>query len=371
MNGKKNGVEYRLLVWTVLTFILGLLLMPLIRKLAFLIGAVDMPRERHAHTKPTATLGGLAIFLSFTIMAFLAPIDRSNALPLFVGMLIIVGTGVIDDIKELSPKLKLAGQVLAALCVTIWGGIMVHHIYLPFLGRIEFGYFAIPISIFWILAIVNAINLIDGLDGLAGGVSTIALMTIGGMALLLGNMGSAFTAFLLVGALLAFLVFNFPPASVFMGDTGAMFIGFMIAILSLMEFKNVTLISLLIPIIILGVPFTDTFFAIIRRLKQKTSISTADRSHIHHRLLALGLSNRQTVLLLYVIAALFSGISFLLYFSTTWGSIILIVVLLLLIEVAVEFIGLIDESYHPLFNLYTGISRTRRKLYLIISKKSR
>ncbi len=345
--------------------------MPLVRKLAFLIGAVDTPRERHAHTKPTATLGGLGIFLSFTIMFFLAPIDHSHTIPLLVGVLVIVGTGVIDDIKELSPKLKLAGQIIASLCVTVWGGVMVHHIYLPFLGRIEFGYFAIPISIFWILAIVNAVNLIDGLDGLAGGVSTIALLTIGGMALILGNIGSAFTAFLLVGALLAFLVFNFPPASIFMGDTGAMFLGFAIAILSLMEFKNVTLVSLLIPIIILGVPFTDTFFAIIRRLKQKTSISTADRSHIHHRLLALGLTNRQTVLLLYLIAAIFSGISFLLYFSTTWGSIILIVVLLLLIEVAVEFIGLIDEHYRPLFDLFIGIGKTRRKLYLILSKKSR
>ncbi|EUJ33804.1 hypothetical protein MFLO_01200 [Listeria floridensis FSL S10-1187] len=360
-----------MLVWTVITFVFGILLMPLIRKLAFLVGAVDAPRDRHAHIKPTATLGGLGIFISFITVFFLSPINHENTIPLLVGTLIIVVTGVIDDVKELSPKLKLAGQVAASLCVTIWGGIMVHHIYLPFLGRVEFGYFAIPISIFWILAIVNAINLIDGIDGLAGGVSTIALVTIGGMALLLGNTGSAFTAFLLVGALLAFLVFNFPPASIFMGDTGAMFVGFMIAILSLLEFKNVTLISLLIPIIILGVPFTDTFFAIIRRIKQRTSISTADRSHIHHRLLALGLTNRQTVLLLYLIAAVFSGISFLLYFSTTWGSIILIIVLLLLIEIAVEFIGLIDENHHPLLNLYTGIGKARKKLYFRLIKRSR
>lgn len=277
-----------------------------------------------------------------------------------MGATIVVITGVIDDIIELSPKLKLLGQVLAALCVTVWGNVVIEFINVPFYGPFEFGWFSIPISIIWIIAIINALNLIDGLDGLAGGISIIALMTIAGMALLLKDMFVAPVAIILVAAVFAFLVFNFPPASIFMGDTGALFLGYMIAVLSLMGFKNVTFISLLVPLIILGVPVSDTFFAIIRRMKKKMPISSADRSHIHHRLMALGFTERQTVLLIYSMALLFSLTAFVFSVSTTWGSVILLLLMLVCIEVIVEFIGLVGDDYRPILNVLQKIHRKRK-----------
>ncbi|WP_239255180.1 glycosyltransferase family 4 protein [Listeria ilorinensis] len=348
-----------MLIWVFITFISGVILIPIIRKLAFLVHAVDTPRERHAHIKPTPTLGGLAIFISFSIGFFLAPIDRTGAFPVYLGAIIILITGLIDDVIELSPKLKLLGQILAAVCVTVWGQVTIEFINIPFFGTLDFGIFAIPISIIWVVAIINAINLIDGLDGLAGGVSIIALMTIAGMALLLRDAFVAPVAFLLVAATLSFLIFNFPPASIFMGDTGALFLGYMIAVLSLMGFKNVTFISLLVPLIILGVPLSDTFFAIVRRLKKKMPVSSADRSHIHHRLMALGFTQRQTVLLIYCMALLFSITGFIFSFSTTWGSLVLLLLLILLIEIIVEFIGLVGEDYRPILNILQKIHRKR------------
>lgn len=192
-------------------------------------------------------------------------------LPVYVGGLIIVILGIIDDIIELAPRYKLLGQIAAALCVTVWGHISIGFINIPFYGQLEFGVFGIPISILWIVAIINALNLIDGLDGLAGGVSFIALMTIAGMAILLKDTFVAPIAFVLAAAVLGFLIFNFPPASIFMGDTGAQFLGYMIAVLSLMGFKNVTFISLLVPIIILGVPLSDTFFCDYPKMESKSS----------------------------------------------------------------------------------------------------
>ncbi|WP_088809840.1 MULTISPECIES: glycosyltransferase family 4 protein [Listeria] len=347
-------------IWGIVTFLMGVILIPIVRKFAIWIGAVDAPRERHSHKKVTPTLGGLAIFISFSIGFFLAPIDKTGFLPVYIGALIIIATGIIDDIIELSPKLKLLGQLLAAFCVTVWGNVVIEFINVPFYGQLDFGWLAIPISMIWIIAIINALNLIDGLDGLSSGISIIALMTIAGMALILNDAFVAPVALLLVAAVLAFLLFNFPPASIFMGDTGALFLGYMIAVLSLMGFKNVTFISLLVPLIILGVPLSDTFFAIIRRLKKRTPISAADRSHIHHRLMALGFTERQTVLLIYCMALLFSLTGFVFSFSTTWGSVILLALLLVCIEIVVEFIGLIGEDYRPVLNVLQKIHRKRK-----------
>ncbi|AQY50036.1 hypothetical protein PWEIH_04011 [Listeria weihenstephanensis FSL R9-0317] len=348
-------------IWImIICFLIGILIIPLVRKFAFLINAVDEPRDRHMHTKITPTLGGLAIFISFTVGMLLLTVDKSGFLPVYIGALIIVSTGLIDDIIELSPRWKLVGQISAALCVVVWGQITIEFINIPFAGPLYFGIWAIPITIIWIVAIVNALNLIDGLDGLAGGVSIIALLTIAGMALLLQDVFVAPVAFMLIACILAFLVYNFPPATIFMGDTGSLFLGYMIAVLSLMGFKNVTFISILVPLIILGVPLSDTFFAIIRRLKARAPISMADRSHIHHRLMALGFSQRQTVLLIYCMAILFSITGFVFSFSTTWGAVILLILLAFCIEIIVEFIGLIGENYRPILNILAKVRRKRK-----------
>jgi UDP-GlcNAc:undecaprenyl-phosphate GlcNAc-1-phosphate transferase len=207
----------------------------------------------------------------------------------------------------------------------------------------------------WIVGVTNAINLIDGLDGLAAGVSTIALFSIAGMAMVMGNAYVMVIALILAAGSLGFLVFNFHPAKIFMGDSGALFLGYMISVLSLLGFKNVTFISLIIPIIILGVPISDTFFAIVRRLVNKQPLSAPDKSHLHHCLMRSGFSHRQTVLLIYALAAVFGLAAFIFSQSTVWGSVIVVIALLITIEVIVEKIGLIREDYKPLLKFMKGL----------------
>ncbi|WP_019721673.1 glycosyltransferase family 4 protein [Heyndrickxia coagulans] len=330
-------------------FMLTILLTPLIKKLAIRIGAVDKPNQRKVHMKVMPRLGGLAIYISFIAGVLLLQPDSPHSLPILLGSLIIVLTGIIDDIRELSPRVKLMGQLAAALVVVL-SGIHVEFINLPFGGQLEFGIFSIPLTILWIVGVTNAINLIDGLDGLAAGVSSIALLTISGMAIIMGDAYVTVLGLILMASTIAFLFYNFYPAKIFMGDTGALFLGYMISVLSLLGFKNVTFISLIIPALILGVPISDTFFAIIRRLVHKQPLSAPDKSHLHHCLLRLGFSHRQVVLIIYAIAAMFSLAAFIFSMATLWGSLIFIGVILITIEIFVESIGLIGKDYKPLLN---------------------
>lgn len=331
----------------VLCFIASVLLTPLVKKFAIYIGATDKPNARKVHQKIMPRLGGLAIYLSFIIgYAILRPSDDS-ALPIIIGSFIIIITGVFDDRFELSAKVKLLGQLLAA-GVVVLGGIQIDFINIPFFGQVDFGYLSIPITIIWIVAITNAINLIDGLDGLAAGVSSIALITISGMAILMGNVFVTSVGLILLGSTLGFLVYNFHPAKIFMGDTGALFLGFMISVLSLLGFKNITMLTLIVPIIILGVPISDTFFAIIRRFVNKQPLSAPDKSHLHHCLLRAGFSHKQTVLIIYGIAAMFGLAALIFSQATLWGALFVIVVLLIAIELFVEKIGLVGKDYKPL-----------------------
>ena len=208
----------------------------------------------------------------------------------------------------------------------------------------------IPLTILWIVGITNAINLIDGLDGLAAGVSTIACITLAVMAMIMGNGFVIAMAAILAAASLGFLLFNFHPAKIFMGDTGALFLGFMISVIALLGFKNVTIISFIIPIIMLGVPISDTFFAIVRRLRTGKKWSDPDKSHLHHCLLNQGFTHRQTVLIIYGIAAMFGLAAVIFSMAKVWGAIILIAVILLAIELLVEVIGLAGKNYRPLLN---------------------
>lgn len=330
-------------------FMLTILLTPLIKKLAIRIGAVDKPNQRKVHMKVMPRLGGLAIYISFIAGVLLLQPDSPHSLPILLGSLIIVLTGIIDDIRELSPRVKLMGQLAAALVVVL-SGIHVEFINLPFGGQLEFGIFSIPLTILWIVGVTNAINLIDGLDGLAAGVSSIALLTISGMAIIMGDAYVTVLGLILMSSTIAFLFYNFYPAKIFMGDTGALFLGYMISVLSLLGFKNVTFISLIIPALILGVPISDTFFAIIRRLVHKQPLSAPDKSHLHHCLLRLGFSHRQVVLIIYAIAAMFSLAAFIFSMATLWGSLIFIGVILITIEIFVESIGLVGKDYKPLLN---------------------
>lgn len=331
-------------------FFLSVAITPLVKKLAIKIGATDKPDHRKVHQKIMPRMGGLAIYISFIIGFLVVGIVNEISLPIMIGSTIIIITGVLDDRFTISPKLKLLGQLLAALVVVL-NGVVIEYINLPFGGMIEFGILSIPITILWIVGITNAINLIDGLDGLAAGVSSIALITISGMAILKGDYFTFTLGILLLGSTLGFLVYNFYPAKIFMGDTGALFLGYMISILSLLGFKNVTMLSLIIPIIILGVPISDTFFAIIRRLLNKSPISAPDKSHLHHCLLRSGFSHRQTVLLIYGMAAMFSLAAFIFSQATIRGALLVILVLLLVIELLVEKVGLVGRDYKPLLKL--------------------
>lgn len=361
-----EGIRYMLYITLIICFISALILTPLVKTLAFKIGATDKPNHRKVHQKIMPRLGGLAIFLSFIIGVIIhqpgqnysLPFILSNEevhLPIIIGSIIIVLTGIIDDIREISAKYKLLGQIAAAFVVVVIGGFSVEFINLPFGGQVNFGIFSIPITIIWIVGITNAINLIDGLDGLAAGVSTIALFSISGMALLMGNPYVMVMALILAVSTLGFLVFNFHPAKIFMGDTGALFLGYMIAVLSLLGFKNVTFISLVIPVIILGVPISDTLFAIIRRIVNKQPLSSPDKSHLHHCLIRIGYTHKQSVLLIYALSATFGLTAFMFSQATLWGSLIILLSLVIAIEVIVEKVGLIREDYRPLLNLINGI----------------
>ncbi|MFC4323376.1 glycosyltransferase family 4 protein [Litchfieldia salsa] len=349
-----------------LCFLLGLFLTPLVKKLAFQIGATDKPNQRKVHAKVMPRLGGLAIFLSFIFGVIVLQPGDNYQLPILlqsktihvsiiIGSIIIILTGIFDDVKEISPKIKLLGQVAAAFVVVVIGDMQVEFVNLPFGGQIDFGILSIPFTMLWIIGITNAINLIDGLDGLAGGVSTIALLSIAGMALLMGNPYVMVMALILAVSTLGFLVFNFYPAKIFMGDTGALFLGFMIGVLSLLGFKNLTFISFVIPVLILGVPISDTVFAIIRRVVNKQPLSSPDKSHLHHCLLRIGYSHKQSVLLIYAMSAVLSLAAFMFTISTLWVSMIILLVIIIGLEIIVEKIGLIREDYRPLLNLINGL----------------
>lgn len=335
----------------IVAFLSSILLTPLVKRLAFKIGAVDAPNYRKVHSRIMPRLGGLAIYLSFLIgLAILRP-DSEYTLAIVIAATVIIVTGILDDMYEISAKAKMLGQLVAAVIIVFFGGIQIDMINLPFGGVMDFGILSIPLTILWIVGITNAINLIDGLDGLAAGVSTIALITISIMAIIVPNPFVLTLAALLACSTLGFLFFNFHPAKIFMGDTGALFLGFMIAVFSLLGFKNITVVSFIIPVIMLGVPISDTFFAIVRRVRNKQKWSDPDKSHLHHRLIDIGFSHKQTVLIIYGIAVMFGLSAIIFSMAKIWGAILLVTVILVALELFVEIIGLAGKNYRPLLKL--------------------
>ncbi|PLR78276.1 undecaprenyl-phosphate alpha-N-acetylglucosaminyl 1-phosphate transferase [Bacillus sp. V3-13] len=336
----------------VLCFTISIIITPFIKKFAYKVGATDCPNGRKIHDTLMPRLGGLAIYISFVIGLIISqPVNPYSSF-IFGGSIIVVMTGILDDIFTLSAKLKLIGQLIAAALVVIVGGLQVEIINLPFGGgQIELSFLSIPLTILWIVGMTNAINLIDGLDGLAAGVCCIALLTISGMAFIMGDLFVLTTGMILLASTLGFLFHNFHPAKIFMGDTGALFLGYMISVLALLGFKNVTFISFVVPVIILGVPISDTVFAIIRRVVNKKPLSSPDKSHLHHCLLRLGFSHRQTVFLIYAMAAFFGIVAVIFSQANLWGAFLLLVILLFLVELGAEKIGLMGKNYRPLLKI--------------------
>ncbi|WHE07009.1 MraY family glycosyltransferase [Thermoanaerobacterium thermosaccharolyticum] len=315
----------------VVAFVIALMATPAAKKLAYKIGAIDIPKDkRRVHKKPVPLIGGLAIYLG-TILSILLFLPKSETnLGIIAGSTIIVVLGIFDDKYELKAKVKLLGQLVASLVVVL-SGVRIDWLTNPFGdGMINIGVFAIPLSIFWIVGITNAMNLIDGLDGLAAGIASISSGSLFVVSLLNGRYATALITAAVTGAALGFLPYNFNPAKIFMGDTGAMFLGFILSAVSIQgAVKSAAAIAIAVPILALGVPVFDTAFAIIRRIANKKPIMEADKGHLHHRLLALGLTQKQAVFVMYGVS-LFLGLSAILISFTNGakGYIILIIAIL-------------------------------------------
>lgn len=330
----------------IVAYVITFLTTPLVKRLAFRIGAVDVPKDdRRMHKKPTALLGGLAIFLGFLIstLAFVPLHDDGGLLNrkligVLAGCTLIVIVGIFDDRYALSAKLKLALQIVAAL-IPVSQGVIIDIIAVPkFIdefGYLDLGYFAAPLTVLWIVGITNAVNLLDGLDGLAVGVASISSVTLLCIALMVGEPEIVLITAALAGACFGFLPYNFNPAKLFMGDTGALFLGFILSTLAVMGlFKGYAVISLAAPILILGLPIFDTSAAILRRMHHHQPIMSPDRSHLHHRLVDAGLSQKQAVVVIYVLCALLCIIAVALV-STKAVSVLVVILILALFIVLV------------------------------------
>ena len=275
---------------------------------------------------------------------------------------IVILTGMIDDIKPLKAKEKLIGQIIAAVIVTFYGNILLNDI--TFFGLyFDFGIFSYPLTIIFILALMNCINLIDGLDGLACGISTIFFATIGIIAFIMHNIGSLeiTITFIMLGACLGFLIFNFNPAKIFMGETGSMFLGFMISVVCLLGFKAVTLTSLVVPLLILAIPILDTLFAIIRRIVNKKPIYIADKQHLHHQLLNKKFSQRTTVLIIYAVNILFSLASIFYVLKDQKYGIIIYVILTILITWVILTTNIITDKAKLHITIPNVIKKSKNK----------
>ena len=335
-------VVLSVLVAFFLSGILSFLLTPPVKKLAYRIGAIDVPKDgRRMHKRPTPRLGGLAIFGGFLVAAIVTGHITPQRLWILAGAAVIVVLGIFDDRNALSAKFKFVVQIVAAAIPVIFGNLRIAMFTNPFLFSDSLywnlGALSIPITILWIVAITNAVNLIDGLDGLAVGVSSIASMTMLAVALFIGETEIAVILAALAGACVGFMPYNLNPASIFMGDTGSTFLGYMLATLSIQGlFKVYALISFAVPFLILGLPIFDTAFAIVRRVLSGRSPLAPDRGHVHHRLIDMGFNQKQAVAILYVISVVLGLIAVVL---TTSGE------LRAMVLVAAVIIGLIVSGF--------------------------
>ena len=326
-----NGINIFIIIFT--TFIISALLVPIVKKAAIHVGAMDVPNERKVHSKPMPSMGGLAIFFSFLCGYMLFAQSTPQMLSILIGGFIIVILGMIDDIKPIKAKYKFLVQIIAACVVVFYGNIVLTEITalgLNLTFTVPFNYI---ITIFFIVSITNAINLIDGIDGLASGVSSIYFATITVIATLIHKTTGLDVTLCLImlGSTLGFLLHNFNPASIFMGDSGSLFLGFIISTISLLGFKATTVTSLIVPLLILAIPIIDTLLAIFRRLLKGESIGTPDKEHFHHQLLKMKFGTKKTVLIIYGINILFALVSIFYILGDSEIAIAIYIILMILL----------------------------------------
>ncbi len=307
----RENIEYSLLIVGVCLIIVAFII-PFIKKIAGHIKAIDIPNERKVHTNPIPRLGGLGIFFGFLLGYMIFGHNTVQMNSILIGSFIILLTGMFDDINPISAKTKLLGQIIASSIIVFYGNILLSNVTIFGLD-IPFGIFAYPITILFIVACTNIINLIDGLDGLSGGIASIFYLSTVIICFFQGRFWELelILSLIMLGSTLGFLIHNFHPAKIFAGDSGALFMGFTIAIISLLGFKTTAITSIFIPLMILAIPILDTLFAIIRRILKHQKISTPDKKHLHHQLLNMNFSHRNTVLIIYGINILFAVASIL------------------------------------------------------------
>lgn len=321
---------------------------PLARQIAYRVGAVDVPKDnRRMHKKPIPRLGGLAIYLAFVTVSLIMLKKDLQLVTLLAGATLMAGMGVLDDTKPLPAKLKLAIQLMAALIV-VAGGVRIEFVTNFFSATkapVYLGALSIPVTLFWVVGITNTVNLIDGLDGLAAGVAGIASLSLAAVAYLNGQPEVAVLLAILAGSSIGFLPHNSHPATIFMGDTGSLLIGFVLAAVSIEGvIKSATTIAVAIPVMALGVPIFDTTFAILRRMVNKRPIMEADKGHLHHRLLDQGFSHRQTVWILYAFSFFLGVTSVFLSGASGAASVFMFILVLLVLTTAMVRAGLLKRT---------------------------
>ena len=294
-------------LWMVMIpFLFVALFMPIVKKTAVYIGAMDIPNQRKVHKVPMPRLGGLGVYAGFLLGYMIFGFESIQMNSILIGSFVVVMIGIVDDIHSVPARYKFIGQIVAASIVSFYGEILLKDVS-AFGIYFNFGNFSPFVTVFFIVAIMNCMNFIDGLDGLAGGIAAIYFLMIGIIAVLFNSTGlDMILSFVLFGSTLGFLVHNFYPAKIFLGDSGSLFLGYIIAIISLLGYKNVTFTSFIVPIFLLAIPIMDTLFAIIRRFLKHESIAMPDKCHLHHQLLKFNFSVRKAVLIIYTIDLLFA-----------------------------------------------------------------
>ena len=332
------------------TLVSAVLIIP-VRMIAFKFGWYAKENNRTVHHGNIPRVGGVAIFTAFMGCSLFLIKDWQTHAGLLIGAAIIFLFGFLDDILDLKPLYKVIGQFLAATAVIFIGKVALTTINLPFGIVLDFDILSYIVTYFWIIGITNAVNLIDGLDGLAGGFSIIVLLTICLLGNQVGQTAMIPICLILAGSTMGFLFYNFHPAKIFMGDCGSQLLGYMISAISLSGFKGTTFITLFIPILLLFIPISDTFLAIIRRKLKGQKISSPDKGHLHHMLMNnMRLGQVGAVLVIYCVTALF-GFTAYLYVINQSVALCVLVIIMVLFDMFIEYTGMISPKYRPILNL--------------------
>ena len=291
-----------------IAFLISIAMTPAVKAFAARVGAIDVPdHKRHIHDHPIPRMGGLAIFFGFLLSVLLFADITTEVRGILLGAIVIVATGALDDVLNLKPGTKFLVQIIAAV-IAVAHGVVIRVMMNPNVfsksESVLLGWLAVPITILWIVGITNSVNLIDGLDGLAVGVSTISCITILVVALRVAEPNVAIIVAALAGACIGFMPYNLNPAKIFMGDTGSLLLGYVLSTVSVLGlFKFYTVVTFVVPVLALAVPLSDTVFAFVRRIVHGQSPFQADRGHFHHKLMDLGLNQKQAVAILYAVSA--------------------------------------------------------------------